>query len=78
MPERERVAGMEAAVLELVDGPQVQVAESDQLAHARFVEEPVADDRVGDVPDAPAEDHPEDPDGRPRADQADALPGARR
>ena len=44
MPEREGVARVEAAVGELVHRPQVQVAELDELAHAREVEEPVAGD----------------------------------
>ena len=59
MPERERVAGVQPAVLELVDRPQVQVAELDELAHARLVEEPVAGDDAGDVPEEPAEDDPD-------------------
>ena len=39
VPERERVARVQPAVLELVDRAQVQVAELDELAHARHVEE---------------------------------------
>ena len=42
VPERKRVARMEAAVLELVDRAQVEVAEVDELPYARLVEEPVA------------------------------------
>ena len=59
MPERERVAGMQPAVLELVDRAEVQVAEVDELADARLVEQPVADDGAGGVPQEPAEDDAE-------------------
>ena len=61
VPERERIAGMKPAVLELVDRPQVQVAELDELAHARLVEQPVAGDRPGNAPEEPAEDDPDQP-----------------
>ena len=46
MPERERVPGMEAAVLELVDRAQMQARQADELAHTRFVEELIPDDRA--------------------------------
>ena len=49
---------MQAAVLELVDRPQVQARQVDELAHARLVEEPVADDRALDVPEEPPEHRP--------------------
>ena len=45
MPERERVAGMQAAVDELVHRADVQVAERVELLHAAEVEERVALDR---------------------------------
>ena len=67
VPQRERVAGVQPAVLELVDGAQVQVAELDELPHARLVEEAVAGDGALDVPEQPAEhDAPREPD-EPRA-----------
>src|SRR5262249_8894043 len=47
VPERERVARVKAAVLELVDRSQVKIAEVEQLADAREVEERIAGDRVG-------------------------------
>ena len=46
---------MKAAVFELVDGAQVQIAEVDKLAHAREMEEPVAGDDPRDVPEERAE-----------------------
>src|SRR5664279_2617412 len=55
VPQRERVARMQAAVLEFVDGTQMQVAECDELAHAGFVEEAVAEDDTFHVPEKPAE-----------------------
>ena len=63
MPEREGVAGVQPSVLELVDSAQVQVAEGDELADARLVEEAVADDDALDVPEEPPEHDAEDPDG---------------
>ena len=44
VPERERVAGMETPVGELVHPVQGEVAERDELAHAREMEEAVAAD----------------------------------
>src|SRR5207237_4007754 len=58
VPEGERVAGMQAAVLELVDGAQMQVAEVDELAHPREVEEAVTGDDAGHVPQRDADSHP--------------------
>ncbi len=55
VPERERVAGMEPPVRELVDGPERERAERIQLLHAREMEEPVAADVPGDVPEQEAE-----------------------
>ena len=51
MPERERVAGVEPAVGELVDGVERERVERVELPHAREVEEPVAADLAGDVPE---------------------------
>jgi hypothetical protein len=51
VPERERVAGMEAAVDQLVHPPQRQRPEVDELAHAGEMEGTVArEDRRRDVP----------------------------
>ena len=58
VPEREGVAGVEPTSGELVDRPQVQVVEVDELAHPAFVEEPVAGDRARDVPEGEAEQRP--------------------
>src|SRR5262252_6605617 len=55
---------MKTAVLELVDGAQVEIAERHQLAHARLVEQAVADDRSGDPPQEPAQHDADEP--RPR------------
>ena len=60
MPEREGVAGVEPAVRELVH-VEVEVAELDQLANPREVEEAVAADLARDVP----EQQPEHGAGRP-------------
>src|SRR5699024_8591351 len=56
MPEREGVAGVQAAVAELVDRSDVQVAELDELPYATEVEERVAVDRGCDVPQQGADD----------------------
>ena len=56
VPERERVAGMEAAVGELVDPVQREVPERVELAHAGEMEQAVAADLAGDVPEENAED----------------------
>src|SRR5581483_4573529 len=80
MPERERVAGMEPAVLELVERAKVQAAEIDELAHAREVEQSVPGDRARDVPQCDAEDDAAEEDepaeARGRARRPDAAPGA--
>ena len=55
VPEREGVAGMQAAVGELVHGVERERVERLQLAHARQVEEAVAADLAGDVPEQHAE-----------------------
>ena len=62
LPEREGVARVEPAVGELVHGRQVQVAELDELAGAGEVEEAVAADLAGDVPEQQAEHGPASPD----------------
>ena len=51
VPERERVPGMEPAVPELVDRPQGERAEVVELAHAADVEQRVAVDDSGNVPE---------------------------
>ena len=58
VPERERVSGMKASVLELDDAVQRQIVEGKELADAGEVEEPVALNRPGDVPEDHAHDHP--------------------
>ena len=57
VPEREGVAGMQAAVGELVDRLEREGVERLQLANAREVEEAVAADLAGDVPEQHAEHH---------------------
>ena len=78
VPERKRVAGMEAAVLELVDRAQVQVAEVDELAHAGEVEEPVAGDDPRDVPEERAEHDSAGEDGGSAAKTAEDGPPPKR
>jgi hypothetical protein len=56
VPERERVAGMEAAVGELVGGVERERPEGVELAHAREVEEPVAANLARDVPEQDTQD----------------------
>src|SRR5439155_18162918 len=58
VPERERVAGVQTAVLELVDGAEVEVAELDELADTCKVEEPVAADDARHVPERDPEPEP--------------------
>ena len=65
VPQRKCVAGVQAAVLELVDRPQMQRRQVDELADARLVKEAVAGDRALDVPEEPAEDDADEPDRRP-------------
>ena len=55
VPEREGVAGMEAAVGELVDRLEREGVERLQLADPREMEEAVAADLAGDVPEQHAE-----------------------
>ena len=55
VPERERVAGVQPAVGELVHGVERERVERLELAHAREVEEAVAADLAGDVPEQDAE-----------------------
>ena len=57
VPERERVAGVEPAVGELVGAREGQVVEREELLDAREVEEAVPADLAGDVPQREAEDH---------------------
>ncbi len=80
VPEWKGIPGMQAAVLELVDGAQVQARQVDELANAGLVKQAVSDDRALDVPQEPAEHHAEDPDRRPRDVRADApaRPGDQR
>ena len=54
VPERERVAGMETAVGELVRALEREVAEREELLDAREVEEPVAADLPCDAPEEDA------------------------
>jgi len=58
VPERERVAGVQPAVRELVDRPDVQRAERVQLPDAAEVEERVAVHDARDVPEHGAEHEP--------------------
>ena len=58
VPERERVAGVEPAVHELVHGLEPEVVERLELADAGEVEEPVAVELAGDRPEGDAEQHP--------------------
>ena len=78
VPQRKGVAGVQAAVLELVDRAQVQVAERDELPHPRLVERPVSRHRPLDVPEQPAQHDPAQPD-EPSAHgcESDSRPGAR-
>ena len=62
VPEREGVAGVQAAVPELVDGAERQPAEVVELPHAGEVEEVVAACQVGR--DRPERDPEPDPGGR--------------
>ena len=79
VPERERIAGVEPAVLELVDGAQVQARQVDELAHARLVEQAVADDRALDVPEKQPSTMPKIQTGARGADSRPMLsPAARR
>ena len=57
VPERERVAGVEPAVHELVHGLEPEVVERLELADAGEVEEPVAVELPGDRPERDAEQH---------------------
>ena len=68
VPERERVAGVEPAVGELVDGVERERAERIQLLHAREVEEPVAADVPGDVPEQEPEQRAGEKDPAPPRD----------
>ncbi len=74
VPERERVSRVEARVGELVDPPEREVAELEQLAGPGEVEEPVTADLPGDRPEEQAEHGAS---GRDRADAVDRRrPGA--
>ena len=77
MPERERVAGVQPAVGELADVLERQLVEREQLLDAGEVEEAVAADIAGDVPErdpverADRSDEPRPRDARrPRRAQA--------
>ena len=63
VPQRERVAGMEPAVRELVERVQREVVEREELLHPREMEEAVTADVPGDVPEEQTEHRPggEDP-----------------
>ena len=72
VPEREGVAGMQAAVRELVHSVKRERVERLELAHPSEVEEAVAADLAGDVPE-------QDPEHRARAEHPPAAgepPGA--
>ena len=58
MPERERVAGVQPAVRELVHGLERQLVERVELAHAGEVEERVAAELPGDRPERDPEADP--------------------
>ena len=62
VPERERVARMQAAVLELVHRAQRERAEVEELAHATEVKERIAVDDALDAPERDAEADPGDRD----------------
>ena len=64
VPERERVARMQTAVVKLVDRADVEVAEGIELAHAAEVEEGVTVDDPGDVPEQDPEHEPGERDGQ--------------
>ena len=68
VPERERVARVEPAVAELVDGPQREPAEVEELPHAREVEERVAAGEGGATRQSaiPSTTPPRRATGRPR------------
>ena len=63
VPQRERVAGMEPAVRELVERVQREVVEREELLYPREMEEAVTADVPGDVPEEQSEHRPggEDP-----------------
>ena len=63
VPQRERVAGMEPAVRELVERVQREVVEREELLYPREMEEAVTADVSGDVPEEQSEHRPggEDP-----------------
>ena len=71
MPERERVAGMQPTVGELVHGVERERVERLELAHAREMEEAVAPDLAGDPPEQNAQSDAEAQ--RPPAAGAEAL-----
>ena len=62
MPEGKCVTGVEATVRELGHGRERETAELGELADARQVEEPVAADLAGDVPEEQSEHGTGDPD----------------
>ena len=64
VPERERVAGMEPAVCELVHRRQREVAELPELPDAGEVEEPVTSDLPCDRPEQNPDDRTGEPDTR--------------
>ena len=66
MPEREGVPGVETSALELVDATEVEIAEVDELAHAREMEQTVARDDPGDRPECDPEQGPEREDAASR------------
>ena len=79
VPERERVARVQAPVRELVQRVERQVAEVGELARPREVEEAVAAHLAGDVPEEDAEqDAARRSRRRPRDDAAGAPPPAAR
>ena len=64
MPERKRVAGMQAAVCELVHRADVQRAERVELAHAAEVEERIPVHDARDMPKRDPEEQADQRDGK--------------
>ena len=56
VPQRERIAGVQPAVGELVRAGEREVAEGKQLLDAGEMEEPVSTDVTRDVPEEKAEE----------------------
>ena len=74
VPERERVAGVEPPVGELVRRVEREVVEGEELLDAREVEEPVAADVPGDAPEEDPEGASEGQGEAPAADTVGSRP----